>query len=493
MTTKRQFGWRKLFLIVTVLPCCRSLQVSITEKGYEVARGGDITLTCSFIPARPVIKALVLTWEGYPDNTGEPMLLVATYFINNPIDIAPDYEGRAFMEVDVDRRVSTLRLTKVNMQDNRSYQCSVRIPNDDEGTTSATTSLLVLVPPSKPICMIQGEAAYWHNITLTCMSEEGSPTPLYEWTSYSVENVRKQLPPKTTEKDGALSLFNISRDTSGFYICTSTNRIGSNSCNFTLAVTPGSMNTGSTAAIIGGVLAGLVLLGILIFCYCKKKGKKDKYAEGVPKEAAFYDRDAPEAGEQYSDDKSTSETKPVDQHEDKDVVPRNNYIVSSKLEDDQHSYNSGKEKNDGKGSDVDSRRYQDSQHDHRRGSRDNLDDERDHYGGSRDRLDEKRDTYLGSRDRLDDQRDTYRGSRDRLDDQRDTYRGSRDRLDDQRDAHRGSRDRLDDQRDAHRGSRDRLDDQRDAHRGSRDRLDERRDRGSRDHLHYIDDQNRNRY
>ncbi|KAK9537795.1 hypothetical protein VZT92_005376 [Zoarces viviparus] len=465
MTTKRQFGWRKLFLIVTVLRCCWSLQVSISEKGYEVARGGDITLTCSFIPARPVTNALVLTWEGYPDNTGEPMLLVATYFINNPIDIAPNYEGRAFMEVDLDRQVSTLRLTKVNMQDNRSYQCSVMIPNDDEGTTSATTSLLVLVPPSKPICMIQGEAAYWHNITLTCMSDEGSPTPLYEWTGYSVENVRRQFPPKTTEKDGALSLFNISRDTSGFYICTSTNRIGSNSCNFTLAVTPGSMNAGSTAAIIGGVLAGLVLLGILIFCYCKKKGKKDKYAEGVPKEAAFYDRDAPEAGEQYSDDKLNSETKAVDQHEDKDVVPRNNYVVSSKLEDDQHSYNSGKEKNDGKGSDVDSQRYKDSQHDHRRGSRDNLDDERDRYGGSRDRLDEKRDAH----------------------------RGSRDHLDDQRDAHRGSRDRLDDQRDAYRGSRDRLDDQRDAHRGSRDRLDERRDRGSRDRLDYIDDQNRNRY
>lgn len=39
--------------------------------------------------------------------------------------------------------------------------------------------------------------------------------------------------------DGALSLFNISREMSGFYICTSTNRIGSASCNITLAVMPG--------------------------------------------------------------------------------------------------------------------------------------------------------------------------------------------------------------------------------------------------------------
>uniref|UniRef100_A0A8D0CX55 Ig-like domain-containing protein n=1 Tax=Sander lucioperca TaxID=283035 RepID=A0A8D0CX55_SANLU len=357
------------------------------------------------------------------------------------------YEGRAIMEID--GQTSRLHLSKVTMKDSRRYQCSVMIPNDDEGTTAATTSLLVLVPPSPPICRIQGEAAYWHNVTLTCMSNEGSPIPVYEWKSYSVKNTPRQFPPKTIEKDGALSLFNISRDTSGFYICTSTNRIGSASCNFTLAVTPGNMNIGSTAGIIVGVLAGVVLLGIVILCYCKKKGKKEKYAEG------------------------------------------------------------GKERHDGKGSDVDSQRYQEDQQDRRRGSRDRLDDERSHYSGSqdrlddqrnrssgsRDRLDDQRGRYGGSRDRLDDQRDRYRGSRDRLDDQRDRYGGSRDRLDDQRDRYGGSRDRLDDQRNHYGGSRDRLDDQRDRYGGSRDRLDDRRDRsaGSRDRLDYIDDQNKNRY
>lgn len=133
-------------------------------------------------------------------------------------------------------------------------------------------------------------------------------------------------------EDGALSLFNISREMSGFFICTSTNRIDSAKCNLTLAVMPGecltwitcqtisddpshnycttskykmakealksglatvmrinhvsspfhpvSMNMGATAGIIGGVLAGLLILGIVIYCCCcKKKGKEDKYAE----------------------------------------------------------------------------------------------------------------------------------------------------------------------------------------------------------------------
>ncbi|XP_073329957.1 V-set and immunoglobulin domain-containing protein 1-like [Pagrus major] len=501
METKRLLGWRKLFLLIlTVLPCCRSLQVSIPEQEYEVARGGEISMTCSFIPARPITNIFVLTWEAY---INDEMKGVATYYINNPVDIAPAYEGRATLEVDISGQVSTLRLTQVTMQDSRRFQCSVMIPNDDEGTTSATTSLLVLVPPSAPICKVQGTAEYFNNINLTCKSEEGSPTPVTEWRSYSVEDLPRSFPPKTTEKDGVLSLFNISRETSGFFTCTSTNRMGSASCNLTLSVMPGSMNIGSTAAILGGVLAGVVALGIIIFCCCCKKGKKDKNPEGSPEEM-YYDRDAPETGEVYNDDKTKGKTKQLNEYPDQDIVPQNNYTVekAGHIDDDQHSYNSGKERHDGKGSDIDSQRYQGDQRDHYHGSRDRLDDQRDRssgsrdrlndrdrYGGSRDRLDD-RDRYGGSRDRLDD-RDRYGGSRDRLDD-RDRYGGSRDRLDD-RDRYGGSRDRLDDQRDRSRGSRDRLDDQRDRSRGSRDRLDDQGDsyRSSRDHLDYADDRYRN--
>ncbi|CAJ1079619.1 V-set and immunoglobulin domain-containing protein 1 [Xyrichtys novacula] len=470
---KMKLEWRSVFLILTVLSSCSGIQVSIEKEDYEVARDGDITLTCMFVPARPEFNTLILTWEAQPDNPEEPMKTVATYFTNNPIDIAPAYEGRAFMEVDLDGRVSTLKLTKVTMQDSRQFQCSVRIPNDDEGKPAATTSLLVLVPPSPPICQVQGTAEYGYNISLTCVSKEGSPQPSYGWKSYSVQNIPRPFPPKTTEKDGALSLFNISKEMSGFYICESTNRIGSASCNLTLSVLPGSMNIGSTAVIIGGVLAGVVVLGIVIFCCCRKKGKNDENAEGPPEDVAYYDKDAPET-EEFVDDKTNTKSKQQYKDEEKDVVPKSNYslgVAGQKLEDDQHSNYSGKRKNDGKDNDVDSRRYQD--------------DPRDQYRGSRDRLDDQRDRYRGSHDRLDD-RDHYRGSRDRLDD-RDHNRGSRDRLDD-RDHYRGSRDRLDD-RDNYRGSRDRLDDQRDHYRGSRDRLDDQRDRigGSRDHLQYIDD------
>ncbi|XP_019945447.2 cell surface A33 antigen [Paralichthys olivaceus] len=477
MTTKKQVGWRKLFLILTVLPCCRSLEVSIPEREYMVASGSDVSLTCSFIPARTGYSTLVLSWEVDPENINDPMKSVATYFKNNPVDIAPAYEGRATLEVDLENHVSTLTLNKVTVKDSRRYQCSVLIPNDDEGTTTAATSLLVLVPPSPPVCSIHGKAEYWKDISLTCISEQGSPKPTYEWKSSSVENIPRVLPPRATQKDGVLSLFNISRETSGFFTCMSTNRVGTASCNITLAVTPGGMNMGSTAAIIGGVLAGLLVLGIVIFCYCRKKGKKEEYAEGAPGEVKFYDRDAPEAGEQYLDDELSIETKEHKQHEDMEAAPLNSYTVTvaHKFDDDQNSHSSGKERDGGKGSDINSKRYRDDQHDHYRGSRDRLDDKPNYHRGSRDGLDEQRDRSRGSRDRLDEQPPRSRGSRDRLDEQPPRSRGSRDRLDEHPDHYRGSRDRLDDERDNYRGSRDRLDDQRDNYRGSRDRLDYRDD------------------
>ncbi|XP_061734820.1 cell surface A33 antigen [Nerophis ophidion] len=477
--TSMRLGWQNLLLVLTVLPSCRSLQVSIPQEEYEAVNGEDITMICSFIPAKPDFKLLVLTWEAYPDDIEEPMKTVATFFLNNPVDISPAYEGRATLEVDVARQQSTLHLTKLTVKDSRNFQCSVRIPNDDEGTTAASTSLLVLVAPSAPLCRLQGTAEYWHNINLTCVSEEGSPKPSYAWKSYNVENRPRPYPPKTTEKNGVLSLFNISRETSGFFICASTNRVGSASCNFTLAVMPASSNMGATAGIIGGVLAGLLVLGIVVYCFCKKRGKKDKNAKG---EMEFSDKDAAEAVRQYRDEESSGVTEKA---EYKDAVPQNT--------EDQHSGNNiERENNSGDGA----QRYQDPH----RGSRDHLDEKhsevRKEYGGSSDPVDEQLDRngrggprehldnrgeYRGSRDRLDDQRERYGGSRDRLDDRREHYSGSRDRLDEQRNRH--SRDRLDDQRDRYGGSRDCLE-ERNQYRGSRDRLDEPRDRygGSRDRL-----------
>lgn len=69
---------------------------------------------------------------------------MATYFLHTSNDIAPGYEGRASLEVNVAQKTSTLRIAQVTMKDSRQYQCNVQVPNDDEGKTVALTSVLVL-------------------------------------------------------------------------------------------------------------------------------------------------------------------------------------------------------------------------------------------------------------------------------------------------------------------------------------------------------------
>lgn len=63
------------------------------------------------------------------------------------------------------------------------------------------------VAPSNPICKIKGVAEYGQNINLTCVSEEGSPAPTYQWQNYDVENVLRPLPPKATASMSVIHIY----------------------------------------------------------------------------------------------------------------------------------------------------------------------------------------------------------------------------------------------------------------------------------------------
>uniref|UniRef100_A0A3Q3GK08 Ig-like domain-containing protein n=1 Tax=Labrus bergylta TaxID=56723 RepID=A0A3Q3GK08_9LABR len=250
---------------------------------YEHARGDNITLPCRFT-TKVTGKIVVIAWSV---ETGTKEVQIVTYYSAGSItDIKSIYEGRVSLDVDIASGKADLKLNRITLDDNKMFECRVLVPGDDEGKPADTARLVVLVAPSTPICKIQGKTEYGQNINLTCVSEEGSPKPTYKWQSRDVKNVPRMASPKSTEKGGILSLYNISKDSSGYYTCTSTNKIRFAICNITLSVMPPSMNIGSTAGIIGGVVAALIALIIIIYCCCcrKKKGDEEEYAMGVRKE-----------------------------------------------------------------------------------------------------------------------------------------------------------------------------------------------------------------
>lgn len=273
------------------------IKVIIPKPTYEYARGDNITLPCTFLPKTPNPPLVIVTWSVLAD----PDIQIVTYYAPSGVtDIKQRYENRVSVGVDVAKGTANLNLKSITLQDNEEFECRVMIPNDDEGTPAATARLVVLVAPSPPICKIQGKAEYGQNINLTCLSEEGSPPPTYKWDRRDVRNTLSPHDPRTTDKQGLLSLYNISKDTSGYYICTSQNKIRSATCNLTLSVLPPSMlgSVGSTAGIIGAVVAGLIALIIIIYCCCcRKKKKEDDYAMGTREEEGYYDKDSVRNGE----------------------------------------------------------------------------------------------------------------------------------------------------------------------------------------------------
>ncbi|XP_056268960.1 cell surface A33 antigen-like [Pseudoliparis swirei] len=249
-----------LTLLSLVLSGVGALTVNIPKKLYEFARGDNITLPCTFtLKNPPTEKTLyIISWSGEVEGSDTETLILTYYSHLGITDVTKHNEGRVSLDFDVAKRKADLKITSITKRDNKEFECRVQVPGDDEGKPSDTTRLVVLVAPSTPICEIQGKTEYGKNINLTCVSEEGMPTPIYSWKSQDVRNMPRVADPRTTDKGGVLSLYNISKDASGYYICTSSNKIRSATCNITLSVMPPSMNIGSTAEIIAGAVAALV-------------------------------------------------------------------------------------------------------------------------------------------------------------------------------------------------------------------------------------------
>ncbi|XP_066504976.1 glycoprotein A33 (transmembrane), paralog a [Hoplias malabaricus] len=401
-----------VFLSSLVIYQSSAVTVDIPQTTYEFAKGANVTIPCKFTPVTPIssISMVNVEWMAHPDVPTDPDIEIINAFMSTSaapaISVGDGFEGRASLLYDLTKGQANLMLSPITPSESRLFVCKVNIPA--EKGKSDTTTVVVLVAPSIPICKIQGKAEYYQNINLTCASQDGTPAPTYKWANFDARNTPRPNPPKSTDVNGVLSLYNITADTSGYFICTSTNKVGSQSCNLTLTVMPPSMNIASTAGIIGAVVAALILL-IVIICCCRHHNNKKKMAEE-------YAMGSPEAGE-YSD----KEPHVVEEHESKPV----------KSADQRNQYEDHSEPD------------QENRRDHYSDRRDDYDDRNLRSDDRRsDRYDDRRsDRYDDGRsDRYDDRRsDRYDDRRnDRYDDRRDQY-DERERYDDRR----NDRDRYD--------------------------------------------------
>lgn len=260
----------ELFVLSVVVAAVYALHVETPKKKLEVARGDNASLPCSFQTSVSPQRGDIVYWT----KMSTEVEVINMYLDDYGTTEGMGYEGRVSYSGQAKNGDLSIILRKLTMDDNGTYECSVRL-RADPPLMHAQLDLVVLVKPSKPDCQIIGKAEYGFNINLTCNSVEGSPKPQYSWQSYDAQNQPRTL--EGIASGGLLMLKNVSANTAGYYICTAKNSVGEDKCNMTVAIVPPSMNVALYAGVIGGVLAALIIIGVLAYCCCCRKRKEKDY------------------------------------------------------------------------------------------------------------------------------------------------------------------------------------------------------------------------
>ncbi|NXL92308.1 ESAM protein, partial [Alectura lathami] len=121
--------------------------------------------------------------------------------------------------------------------DSGQYMCTVNVMDDvaSMGKNVAVINLTVLVPPATPTCRLKGSPTVGANVTLSCASKKGKPSPAYQWQR-TAPTTQVFFPPAQDQARGTLKLVNLSLDMSGLYVCTAENQAGSAECSIILEV-----------------------------------------------------------------------------------------------------------------------------------------------------------------------------------------------------------------------------------------------------------------
>uniref|UniRef100_A0A452GX27 Ig-like domain-containing protein n=1 Tax=Gopherus agassizii TaxID=38772 RepID=A0A452GX27_9SAUR len=124
----------------------------------------------------------------------------------------------------------SINIVNLKSADTGTYQCRVK---KAPGVESQKIRLTVLVKPARTKCYIEGSQETGRDLTLKCVSQEGSPLLSYNWRKLTGT---KELP--ATSLLSELSLKSVSEEYSGTYNCVAANRVGADDCFVVLNVTP---------------------------------------------------------------------------------------------------------------------------------------------------------------------------------------------------------------------------------------------------------------
>uniref|UniRef100_A0A674IB69 Immunoglobulin superfamily member 11 n=1 Tax=Terrapene triunguis TaxID=2587831 RepID=A0A674IB69_9SAUR len=229
------------------------LEVSVSSGSIQVARGQTAILPCTFTTSAALTNLNVI-WMVIPLSNANQPEQVILYQGGQIFGGAPQFYGRVGFAGTMPTTSASIFINNTQLSDTGTYQCLVNNLPDRGGRNIGVIGLTVLVPPSAPLCRIQGSLDVGSDITLTCNSEEGIPRPTYLWEK--LDNAPR-LPPTATQ--GARSI------------------LSSRSHPRSVGLIAGAVATGAVVLIVCIVLVAVALV------YWKNKHKEEEEEE-IPNE-----------------------------------------------------------------------------------------------------------------------------------------------------------------------------------------------------------------
>ncbi|XP_019279004.2 cell surface A33 antigen isoform X2 [Panthera pardus] len=211
-----------LGMLCAVWVTANAIFVETPRNVLRAARGDSVTLPCTYHTSASNRDGFV-QWDKLLRSHSEMVLIWK--FLTKTLISGELYKDRVNVSGNAEISDASITIGQLTMEDNGTYECSVSLMEDLGGTPKSRVQLLVLVPPSKPECGIEGETIIGNNIQLTCQSKEGSPAPQYSWRTYDILNQERPAP-------------------------------------------PASMNVALYAGIAGGLAAAIIVIGIVVYCCC---------------------------------------------------------------------------------------------------------------------------------------------------------------------------------------------------------------------------------
>ncbi|XP_058050668.1 V-set and immunoglobulin domain-containing protein 2 [Ahaetulla prasina] len=255
--------------------CGLCVEVTVPRDPVMQQKGSHVELPCHYKTS--VGKDFVLEWRFAGGSKAPDAGTQILYFANNMLYKPSGQADRLSLLHEIPTLGdASIRLNNIRASDAGTYICEVNNPPDFDGTGTGLVHLVVLMPPSTPVCKGSTSSPIGSDVTFSCSSSEGVPTPIYSWTLLDSKQPLPISHMVQNQEKGTLVLTNLTLQLSGTYRCTATNEFGHQSCQISLHVTGISKAGAVAGALIGAILALFLLGAIVLYVLRYKRNKMAK-------------------------------------------------------------------------------------------------------------------------------------------------------------------------------------------------------------------------